>query len=103
MRLKISNFPILFLFLFFVSCSSVDEGAIVGTWEINPDKCELNIDKKILNVLPNKLSNLIDAKLVLVTTIFKHSLITASSSMKIKINEDGLYEPVVNQEIEEYL
>ena len=54
MKIKLYNCPILLLFLIFVSCSSVDEGAIVGTWEINPDKCELSIDKKIFTELKAK-------------------------------------------------
>ena len=98
MRLKISNFPILFLFLFFVSCSSVDESAIVGTWEINPDKCDLSIDNKILNVLPNELSDQFGGQLAMVPIMFKQGLKEESSSMKIKINEDGSYEPVVDYE-----
>lgn len=100
MRLKFSNFPILFLFLFFVSCSSVDEGAIVGTWQINPDKCELSIDDKILNVLPNELSDQFGGQLAMVPIMFKQGLKEESSSMKIKINEDGLWEPIIDNEAE---
>ena len=91
MKLKMSNFPILFLFLFIVSCSSVDEGAIVGTWEINPDKCELSIDNKILNVLPNELSDQFGGQLAMVPTFFKQSLKNESGSTKVKFNENGSY------------
>ena len=94
MKIKLYNYPILLLLLIFASCSSIDEGAIIGTWEINPDKCELSIDKKILNVLPKEISDQFGSQLGMVPTFFKQSLEYESGSTKVKFNEDGSYEIV---------
>jgi len=101
MIFKLANTFFLFLLFIFVSCSSIDEDAIVGTWEIDPNKCDLIIDQKILNVLPKELSDQIGGQLAMVPIMFKQGLKEESSNIKIKINEDGTWEPVVNQPIED--
>ena len=97
MKIKLYNIP--FLFLFLVSCSSIDEGAIVGTWEINPDKCELSIDNKIFDFLPQEIADQYGYTSLLLPMMFKSAM--KQLAMKIEFKEDGTWERLDEARLDE--